>query len=216
MKQIIIFLLLVILCIIGYGQYKQYKRFSLENYQYKPSEKIDHTYYDKSELYDYYEAIEQLNNHIIMEWSANGIDVRNPKNDDASTHKAMTDYANKLARVDYLEDRLTHSKFLKEKGLTNEDIRLLHQKGINQKELEKEKHRQMLSAMLVNSSNLSLGQSNALVHAVQKLLVNKGYNIPVDGVYENITADAIKAFEVKQNLFADGKLDQLTLEELMK
>ena len=41
MKQIIIFLLIVIVGLIGWGQYKKYKRFSLEEYGYTVPENLD-------------------------------------------------------------------------------------------------------------------------------------------------------------------------------
>ncbi|MEJ6792525.1 MAG: peptidoglycan-binding domain-containing protein [Lacinutrix sp.] len=50
---------------------------------------------------------------------------------------------------------------------------------------------------------------------LQKLLVKKGYSIPVDGVYESITSEALKSFEKKNNLYPDGKIDIMTLKALL-
>ena len=83
MKQIIIFLLIIILGIIGYGQYKKHQRFSLENYGYKKSENVDNNYHDKTLVYNYFQAIEDLNSYVASQWSVHSIDVRNPKEIDA-------------------------------------------------------------------------------------------------------------------------------------
>lgn len=216
MKQIIIFLLLIILCLISYGQYSKYKRFSLESYAYKTSNKIDLEYHNKAVLFDYYEAIERVNGYIISQWSANGIDVRNPKKNNERTMAAVNIYTKKLAEVKYFEARLEHAKSLKEKGLTNKDIKLIEDKGITQKELQKEEEQKMITTLFANHSNLKFGETNALVYEIQKLLVKKGHDIIVDGTYQNITINAIKAFEAKHNLFADGKLDALTLKVLLE
>jgi hypothetical protein len=78
MKQIIIFILVIIALMIAFGQYKQYKRFSLTEYQYTANKNIDLNYHDRSFLLDYYQAIENLNGYVIMQWSLESIDVRNP------------------------------------------------------------------------------------------------------------------------------------------
>ncbi len=216
MKQIIIFLLVIILAIIGYSQYKQYQRFSLKNYEYEISDNIDLDYHDKSSLYKYYEAIEGVNTYIGSQWSANRIDVRSPKDDDAETKLAVEVYAKKLAKVKYFEAELEKSKQWKDKGLTNDEIKLFEDKGITLKDLQKAESDAKMKSMFSNNANLRLGEQNAFVYELQKLLVKKGFDIPVDGVYKNITSNAILDFEAKNNLFPDGKIDLLTLEALMK
>lgn len=216
MKQIIIFLLVIILVIIGYGQYKQYQRFSLKNYEYKISDNIDLDYHDKNSLYKYYEAIEGVNSYIGSQWSANRIDVRSPKNDDAETKMAVDTYVKKVAKVKYYEAQLVKSKGLKDKGLTNTDIKLFEDTGITLKDKQKVEADAKMMSMFSNNSNLRLGQQSAFVYEIQKLLVKKGFDIPVDGVYKSITSNAILDFEAKNNLFPDGKMDLLTLEALLK
>ncbi len=216
MKQIIIFLLVIILGIIGYGQYKQYQRFSLENYEYKISDNIDLNYHDKIMLYKYYEAVEGVNSYIASQWSAERIDVRRPKDDDAQTKIAVDTYAKKVAKVKYYEAQLEKSKSLKDKGLTNDEVKLFEDKGITLKELQKAESDAKMKSMFNNNANLRLGERNAFVYELQKLLVKKGFDIPVDGVYESITSNAILDFETKNNLFPDGNIDLLTLEALLK
>jgi hypothetical protein len=216
MKQIIIFLLIVIVGIIGYGQYKQYQRFSLENYAYTQSDKIDDNYYDQGVIYNYYEAIEMLNNYIITQWSANNIDVRTPEEEDAKTQMATNKYAEKLAKVKHLESILEQSKVLKNQGLSNSAIVLMEKEGITEVQKSKAKADAMVRTLLKNASKIRLGERNALVYEIQKLLVKKGFNIPVDGVYKNATSQAILEFEVKNDLFPDGTMDAITLEALLQ
>ncbi len=216
MKQIIIFLLVIILAIIGYSQYKQYQRFSLKNYEYEISDNIDLDYHDKSSLYKYYEAIEGVNTYIGSQWSLNRIDVRSPEDDDAETKLAVDTYSKKLAKVKYYEAQLEKSKALKNKGLSNDDIKLFENEGVTLNDKQKAEADSKMKSMFSNNANLQLGEQNAFVYEIQKLLVKKGFDIPVDGVYKNITSNAILGFEEKNNLFPDGKIDLLTLEALLK
>jgi peptidoglycan hydrolase-like protein with peptidoglycan-binding domain len=70
--------------------------------------------------------------------------------------------------------------------------------------------------MFNDTQKLSYGQTSALIYEIQKKLVNLGDSIKVDGIYKRETKNAIKNFEAKNNLFADGYLDILTLDELFK
>jgi len=216
MKQIIIFLLVIILAIIGYNQYRQYQRFSLKNYEYKISDNIDLDYHDKTVLYRYYEAIEGVNNYIGSQWSTNDIDVRSPEDDDTKTRLAVDTYSQKLAKVKYYESQLEKSKTLKDKGLSNDDIKLFEKEGITLKDKQKSETDAKIKAMLNHHGKFVLGEKDVIIYEIQKLLLAKGINIPLDGVYESMTTNAILEFETKNGLFPDGNMDLLTLEALLK
>ena len=217
MKELIIFLLVIIAIIIGYGQYSQYQRFSLENYEYKAIKGIDLDYHDKPFLLDYYEAVEDLNNCVITQWSANGIDVRTPEGDDEETQAGVKIYTKKLANVKFYEGQLIQSSLLKAKGMTNQDVKSLEEDGVTMEDKLREAHKVKLITMFGDVSNtVKLGESSALVYEIQKLLKAKGLDVTVDGVFKSNTADAISAFETKNKLYADGKLDIFTLEALLK
>ena len=216
MKQIIIFLLVVILAIIVYGQYKQYERFSLENYEYVPSDNIDLDYHNKDLLYKYYESIEAVNNYIGSQWSINRIDVRSPEEDDAESRLAVDKYTKRMAKVKFYEAQLEKSKTLKDKGLTNDDIKLFENEGLTLKQLQKTEASNKMMTLFANNYNVKIGEQNAFIHELQKLLVKKGFDIPIDGVYKSITSNAIMEFESQNNLFPDGKIDLLTLEALLE
>ncbi|SFC97335.1 peptidoglycan-binding domain-containing protein [Algibacter pectinivorans] len=217
MKQIIIFLLVIIVLAIGYNIYKEHKRFTPPEYEYVTNKNIDLNYHDRSFLLNYYKAVEDLNGHVITQWSANGIDVRNSDSDDEEELAAISKYTDKLGAVKFYEDQLVKSKTLKDSGLTNANIKLLETKGISIAEFEKEKVQSKLIALFNdNISELRVGQKSVFVYELQKLLVKNGFDIPVDGLYKTITRDAILSFEEKNGLFPDGKVDLLTFEALLK
>lgn len=218
MKKILLFILAVIILMFAYSEYKEYQRFHPKNANIKPSEAIDVNYYNQDMVYNYYSALETANNYMQMQWSANEIDVRSPENDDEETQFVVTEYGKKVAKVNYYKSILEQSKTLKSQGLTNDDIKLFETKGISILEYNQAKaqlqEKQLLLDMMPKKDLFSREKS-AFIYEMQKLLVKKGYDIPVDGVYENITSEALKSFEVKNNLFPDGKIDIKTLKALM-
>ena len=69
--------------------------------------------------------------------------------------------------------------------------------------------------MYAANPKVRLGEKSAFIYEVQKLLVKKGFDLELDGVYHTITRNAIIEFEKKRNLFPDGNLDVLTLDALL-
>ncbi|APZ47504.1 hypothetical protein BW723_14950 [Polaribacter reichenbachii] len=212
MKQIIIFLLLIIVAIIGYGKYSQYKRYNSPEVNYVSDKKIDKTYHNKELLYNYYAAIEELDSYVMLQWSANNIDVRTPEDDNEETKSAVKNYAKKLAKVNYYEAILTNSTKLKEQGLSNKEIKFLEEKGIDLDSYTKKIKNSKIKSLYNSNLKLYNGSKNAIIYEVQKELNKKGHKIQIDGVYRIETLNAIKKFEEENNLLADGLLDELTIE----
>jgi murein L,D-transpeptidase YcbB/YkuD len=204
MKQIIIFLLLCIVGLIVYGQYKKYKRFSLSEYAYQIPETIDISNADKGLLLDYYEAVEAVNGYVITQWSSEEIDVRNPQSDDEEEMASVSEYRKKLANVKFYEAQLLNPS----------------EREKPQLELSEAEEKKLLISKLFNqnpaANSLRLGESSALVFEVQRLLNEKGDSLIHDGLFRAATFNALKAFEEKNGLFPDGRLDALTLEYLLK
>ncbi len=218
MKKILILILIIIISIFAYGEYKEYQRFHPKNTDYKASEAIDLNYHDQTIVYDYNEAIYALNGFVITQWSANGIDVRSPENDNTETQYAVNTYAKKLAKVKFFESKLEQSKTLKDKGLSNTEIKTIESENITPEDYNKRLESAKFKRLLIESlpkKNLINGEKSAFIYEIQKLLIKKGFDIPLDGVYKNITSDALKAFEEKHQLFPDGKIDLITLETLL-
>ncbi|UOB19270.1 peptidoglycan-binding domain-containing protein [Abyssalbus ytuae] len=226
MKQIIIFLLVVIISIMGYNLYKKHKRFTPPEYEYKISEKIDLNYFNQTFLLHYYQQVEKLNGYVITQWANNGIDVRNPGNDDETIKSAVNEYASLLGKVKFYEEKLIQSSNLKKEGLNNDNIRIMEEQGISPENYKKKQETQnnILSSTILkelfknnnNNKNIGLGAQGPMVFELQKILVKKGYEMPIDGIYKAATYEAVKAFEEKNSLYPDGRLDILTLEHLLK
>ena len=217
MKKLCIYLLVIIGLILLYGQYSNYRRFKLENYEYKVAKGIDKGYHNKSFLYGYYEAVEDLNTHVKAQWSANGIDVRVPEEDDEENKAAAKVYSKKLAKVKYHEDQLSLSAKLKKSGMSNADVKSFQEDGITLADKMNANRAVKMMKMFGDVSNtVKLGDEGAFVYEVQKLLKAKGHEVIVDGVFKDMTEQAIKSFETANNLYPDGKLDVFTLEKLLE
>ena len=216
MKQIIIFLLVIIALGIGYGKYMQYKRYNSTEIKYQTDKNIDVSYHNQELLMNYYEAVEALDSYIMLQWSANEIDVRVPEEDDIETKVAVENYAKKLAKVHYYEAILENSTKLKEKGLDNSEVKFLENQGIDLKTYKRKLKYSKIKNLFNSNVKLYNGEKNAIIFEVQKELNRKGDSITVDGVYRFETLNAIKDFEQKNNLLADGYLDDLTLEMIFE
>ncbi len=219
MKQILIVILIVILFIFGYNQYSNYKRFNAPGVNYTSDKKIDLNYHDKNFLLDYYQAIEDLNSYVRMQWVTQDVDVRNPKDDDQDTQNAVLGYNKKLGVVKFYEDKLVESANLKSKGVSNKEIIVFEQNGFKAKDYNQFlKKKFLIDTYKSNPEKYSLkvGDYSSFIFELQKKLVEKGYQIPVDGLFRDITFNAVRAFEEKNGLFADGKVDLLTLEYLVQ
>lgn len=216
MKQLIIFLLLIIVGVIGYNQYSKYIRYNSPNVDYKTDKKIDLEYHNQELVMDYYTAIEDLNSFVMLQWTANNIDVRTPEDDDTETKTQIKRYAEKLAKIKYYEAKLVKSLALKANGLTNKKIAFLETTGTDLKTYKNTLATNKIKSLFNADKKLSYGQKSALIFEVQKKLVSNGLPLDIDGIYKKETLNAIKAFEEKNNLFADGILDVLTLDALFK
>ena len=66
------------------------------------------------------------------------------------------------------------------------------------------------------SKNLFRGEKNTIIYEVQKRLAELGDSLQIDGIYRIETFNAIKNFEAKNELLADGFLDVLTIEKMFE
>ncbi|ARV14420.1 peptidoglycan-binding domain-containing protein [Polaribacter sp. SA4-12] len=216
MKQLIILLLLIIAFIIGFGKYNQYKRYNSQNVNYRTEKILDFEYHNQDLVLNYYKAIENLNSYVMTQWTANNIDVRTPEDDDEETKLAVTKYTEKLATINYYETKLEKSSTLKAKGLSNSEVKYIEETGTDLKSFNKLLANNKIKSMFNANKKLVYGQKSALIYEVQKRLIANGFEIALDGVYKIETLNAIKSFEEKNTLFADGSLDILTLDALFK
>ncbi len=216
MKQLIIFILLIIAGLIGYGKYSEYKRYNSPEINYKTDKKLDINYYNQELVLNYFEAIESLDSYTMLQWSANNIDVRTPEEDTNETKIAVDVYAKKLAKVNYYETKLENSLQLKEKGLSNKEIQFIEETGLDFESYKRKENFEKIKSLFDPKINLYKGETNSIIFEVQKRLNELDYKIRIDGVYRIETLEAIKEFEEKNNVLADGFIDALTLELMFK
>jgi len=125
-------------------------------------------------------------------------------------------YVKKLAKTKFFEDQLIKSAQFKASGMTNQDVKLYEEEGITIDDKKRIEKRNRLFKMFNDASkSLKINDQSAFVYEIQKLLNAKGHKIPLDGVFRNITSEALKTFEEKSGLYVDGKLDIFTLEKLV-
>jgi Putative peptidoglycan binding domain len=219
MKQILIVILIVIVLIFGYNYYSDYQRFHSPGTDYVSAEKIDLNYHDKATLLNYYQAIEDVNGFVRLAWSNNDVDVRNPDDDDDDTKALVNQYAKKLGTVKFYEDRLAISAQMKSKGLSDKEVIAFEESGFSGKRYDDFlKSRFLMETFQSNPEKYSLkvGDYSSFVYELQKILVKKGYTIPIDGLFKENTLKAIQSFEKKNNLFPDGKVDTVMLDYLLR
>lgn len=219
MKKIIIVLLSIILLILGFNLYTKYKRFHSPGTDYVSNQKIDSNYYNQATLLNYYQAIEDANGYVRMAWATESIDVRNPDDDDDDTKAATAIYNKKLGTIKFYEDKLVQSAKMKSEGLNDNDVKLFEESSYKSKDYNEFIKRKFLMDTFKSNPekySLKVGDYSSFIYELQKILVKKGHNIPIDGLFRNITFDAVYAFEKKNGLFPDGKIDAVTLNYLLR
>jgi hypothetical protein len=219
MKQIIITLLVVLLLILGFNLYSDYKRFHSPGSDYVSTQKVDLNYYDSTTLQNYYQAIEEVNAYVRTAWANDDVDIRNPEDDDEDTKAVVSGYTKKLGIVKLYEEKLVQSAKMKSEGLNDKDVIAFEESGFKGKDYNEFIKRKFLMETFKSNPekySLKVGDFNSFVFELQKILVKKGYNIPVDGLFRDITLKAVGAFEQKNGLFADGKVDAVTLDYLLR
>ena len=211
MKQLIIFLLVVIAGLLAYSLYNTHTRYNSPKVDYEATSEIDLEYYNQGVVQEYYAAVENLNAFVMTQWTANSIDVRTPKDDDSETQNAVNKYTEILGRVKYLETKLSKSKVLKDKGMTNASIKQLEKTGLSSADYVDHIRRASVLKNYDAKKSIYFGQKSPLVYEVQRQLKKHGFDIKVDGNYQVETQTAVKLFEEKNNLYVDGLLDETTL-----
>ncbi|MBX2843441.1 MAG: peptidoglycan-binding protein [Flammeovirgaceae bacterium] len=210
MKKLAIIILIITLPIIIFFQYKQYERFHPPvNYTYSINDSIDYHYHNQLLVSQYFEQAYKVEALARESWFNENIDVRFP---DLENKKARTKaelYNQIIASAKYIEKILIYSKNLKDLGYSNTEIKIIEREGINPKKFKYQKY--YLEKMIGSKK----GDVHSGVWEVQKLLNEKGYQIPTDGIFNIRTDSAIRDFQVKNNLFPSGIAEKDVLDILI-
>jgi|GEM_PF-616108 len=219
MKKLLIAFLIIVILMFAYTQYRDYKRFHAPEIDYVSKKEIDKNYYNPLVLQQYYQAVEDVNSYVRLQWNTQGIDVRHPEDDDIDTKYAVKGYTSLLANVKVYEDKLVQSLEMKKNGYNNKYVINFEKSGVSPKEYDQFLKNQFLVDCLQSNPEkyaLRVGDYGPFVLEIQKLLAKKGYELPIDGVFREITLKCVGAFEQKNGLFPDGKIDAITLDYLMR
>ena len=206
MKKLLMLIISLSLLVIAYFQYENYKRYKPPfDHTYAVSDSIDPNYYDPILLDQYYKNCYEVGSFARSMWFQKGIDVNYP-DDSEEAKKISTHYTHLLASTKKMEKLLIYSAKLKDQGYDNAVIQKIIEMGLapdNYFFYENEKYLYLQS-----------GDRSHEVYDIQKVLIEKGYNIPLDGNFGPETENAIKAIQREADLYPSGITDKETISVL--
>lgn len=208
MKRLLLILVIVICAVVIYSQYQNYKRFNPPSeYTFTISSEIDVNYYDPLILQQYYDNAYELASYGRDKWANESIDVKYPREDEKS-QKAAAYYNQKLSLTHRFQDLLIHSATLKKRGFDNKQIKEIMESGLSPETY----------IMLSNTQFVGLkrGDQSHEVWEIQKMFINLGYEIPKDGKFGIETETAVKDYQIKNDLYGSGVINEITLRKLLK
>jgi len=202
MKRVFAFLILVLLGVIVFFQFKNYRKFSTPNaYDYTINTKeVDINYHDQKAVIEYFETATRLGNYAREQWLNYDVDVLFPEKDNIQSVNASTTYQKMLSRIKFLETRLIYSQKMKTQGFSNDAIAYIEKHGISEK--------QYAIHSIMEGKTFRKGDKDAVIWEVQKLIHQKGNPIQIDGLYNEETEAAIKKIQAEKQVFPSGVLDE--------
>ncbi|WKN44761.1 peptidoglycan-binding domain-containing protein [Tunicatimonas pelagia] len=208
MKRLAILIVIITLPVITYYQYQKYRRFHPPvEYSYTTNDSIDVYYYDPAVLQHYYKNVYEIGAFARQMWYNKQIDVRFPDENDTEAMPAARYYQQLLQTTAYLEGRLIRSQQLKQAGFTNQNIKVMEAEGLSPLSFYLTKHQSLIG--------LARGEKNASVWQLQKLLRKHDHDIPLDGIFNKITEQALQDFQQSQDLYPSGQVDEYSLRKLL-
>ncbi|MEM7371579.1 MAG: peptidoglycan-binding domain-containing protein [Bacteroidota bacterium] len=208
MKRLFYVVVIIALPLIIFLQYQNYRRFHPStDYEYPLNSAVDSKYHDPTVVLDYYETVSQVGTYARYCWAEHGIDVKFPDLEDQDEKAHSDHYQQLIATARYLETKLVQSAAWKGQGFSNEQI-LQMESGLTEIESKTE-------LLIQNTTVVSKGDQNGTVYEIQKLLKDKGYQLPIDGLYKDSTELCVRLFQEKHKLYPSGVVDRQTLNRLL-
>lgn len=208
MKNLFFIIVIVTLPLIAFFQFQNWRKFHPpKDYTLAPSPEIDPNYHDPEVVLNYYTSLQQAATYARYCWKEYRVDVRSDYPADSKKQQYIKTHQNYLATAQMLKQKLVKSAAWKKQGYSNEEIINMESLG----ELPEELHQ-----LLTNKVMAKIGDKSQMVYQVQQELVEKGYAMPIDGVFKTETQEALKYFQRDQKLFPSGILDRITLERLFE
>ncbi len=209
MKRLAWLIVILAVPIIVYFQYKKHKRFNPPTlYSYPTNDSIDVQYFDPSIVLQYYKNVYTIESVSRQLWYEKGIDIRFPDLTIEGSRSELDYYTSLWATTKILEKQLINSTRLKSQGLNNIDIRRIVVEGVMPSTINLDRWRML--------ENLKQGNEGQPVWELQKLLIDKGYELPFDGVFGLETYDQLIEFQKSKGLIPSGIVDIKTITKLVQ
>jgi hypothetical protein len=208
MKKLLFLILIITLPIIAYFEYVSWKRFHpAKDYSYRLSDEIDINYHNHDLVQEYFENALEIGRYAKQKYFNEEIDVEFPDEQNIEAVNASKYYAKLKARTLYLEGLLKESSKLKKEGLSNQEIELIETLGFSIEGLRAYQDSE-------NYVGLKSGTKSKYVWDIQKKLTEKGYEVPIDGLFGVETESQLRAFQRANNLYPSGETDRDTFDRL--
>ena len=210
MKRLFYLVVIIVLPLLLFFQWRKYRRFNPPtDYTYTVNDSIDPNYHDPERVLDYYQSAEATATFARYCWRKKGIDVRHPDLDDPEEALAVKTYQQHVAATQAIEQKLIQSANWKKSGMSNRDIKSIEQSGMTESQ---HKHSQILGEAGV----IRMGDEGPGVWHIQRLLIQKGYEIRLDGIFDQETLEALNSFQSQNDRRQTFGVDQEILTALMK
>lgn len=206
MKKIFYLIIIITLPLIAFFQYKDYMRFRPEaGYDFELKQNVDVNYYDQNLVQEYFRNAVEIGAVARRSWYNSEIDVRFP-GESIEAQNAAALYNQLISRNRYIEAKLLESAKYKSDGYTDAQVRDM--------EMGIDPGKRRLMDQKQNYIGITTGINGVYAWTVQKKLADKGYELPLDGVFLVESDNALKAFQGDNGLFPSGIVDEETFEKL--
>ncbi len=210
MKRLAYLILIITLPLLVFFQWRKYRRFNPPtDYSYEINDAIDPQYHDPDVVLQYYQAAEATGTYARYCWRKHRVDVKVPDLEDPEEATMTKVYQQHLATAQALERRLLQSAKWKAQGLSTSEIQTLERSGMSSESLQTQK-------LLGADRLVRFGEESPSVWHIQKLLIAKGYNIRLDGIFDQETLTALNAFQAADSLAQTYGVDEEVLGYLME
>lgn len=209
MKKLIISIFLILLLLIVFFQFQNFRRLNPPaQYEFAINKEIDVNYYDPIAVKDYFKSAYEIGVFARELWYNERIDVLYPDYSSEQSIDASKVFITMKSKATELEMKLLHSAHLKKQGFANHEIREMDIKGIGPDQYQLEKY--------YESVHLKIKDENQSVLQLQMMLNKRGYKIRQDGIFNLETKGAVQQFQKSKGLLPTGIADKRVLIELIK
>ncbi len=211
MKRVFYIIMIIGIPIIIWFQYDRYRKFHPpKDYAFPINTDIDTNYHDPEVVLNYYKYALECETYARYCWKSHRVDVLAPNWEDPQEKAFAQTYNQMKATASVLEQRLLASSSMKADGYSHVEILRWEETGMDTQSY------QMQQILEGRDGIVRLGEINDGVWRLQRLLNEKGYDIRIDGVFNQETLAALQSFQDTHNLKQTEGIDRETLEVLFQ